>query len=541
MKVKLLSGLHKLSRALFLPVLILPVVGLLIALGNILSHSPLHEWLPFLNHPLLTGFGTLLSGALVPILSHLGIVFSVGVAIGLADKKRAEVGLTALFVYFVFNYAMHTFMELADLLADSEHLSRSGQKVVLGVQVFDMGIFLGILLGVVVALFHNRYVDKEFKQPFQIYGGTRFVVILLIPLTVLLAVASSFAWPVLHGWIAALGTAIHQLGSVGLLFYGMLERLLIPTGLHHLITTSFLYTSLGGVEEVGGVLFEGARNIYLAEIADPTVSVLSESVIWDARGISKMFGLTGACLAMYHTAKPENKHRVRMLLLPAVITSFFAGVTEPIEFTFIIIAPVLFVVHAFLSGLSMVVLNLFNVRAIGSSGFIDFFLYNIPLGISKTRWPYFILVGLIFFGLYYVIFRFAIQKFDLKTLGREEDAETTSLYLKDNFELQQNKEPLPAAHLGKMKGGAGEELNYAPVIVEALGGAENIENLTNCYSRLRVTVKDPERVNESVLKNETGASGVVVKDKNVQVIYGLHVNQVRRHVDEHLGRGSKEE
>lgn len=322
------------------------------------------------------------------------------------------------------------------------------------------------------------------------------------------------------------------------MLYGMLERLLIPTGLHHLVYTPFLYTSLGGVAEVGGVVFEGSRNIYFAEMADSTVSMLSQSVIWDARGISKMFGLIGACLAMYHTAKPENKSRAKALLIPAAFTSFIAGVTEPIEFSFMFVAPILFVIHSVLSGLSMVVLNILNVRAIGPNGFIDFLLYNVPLGFEKTRWPFYILVGLLFFVLYYVIFRFAITKFNLMTVGREANPEETRLYSKKDFEEKgkvQDQTP------GEMKDGTVDaDSSQAATIVAALGGADNIETLTNCYSRLRLTVKDTNKVDESVLKNETGATGVMIKDQNVQVVYGLQVTKVRREVDQYLGRTAED-
>lgn len=542
MREKLFNSLQKLSRAMFLPVLILPIIGLLIAVGNLLTNASLLEFMPILNHPLITGFGTILSGSLVPILSHLGIIFTVGVTAGLANKKRAEAALTALFVYFVFNYAMHTYLDLNGLLAAPESLREAGQANVLGIQVYEMGILIGVVLGILTAWIHNRYAEKEFKNVFQIYGGSRFVVILLIPIAVLLAIVASMVWPIIQEGVKVLSGFIYQSGNVGLMLYGTAERMLIPTGLHHLITTPFLYTSLGGTEEVGGVLFEGARNIYLAELSDPSVAVLSNSVIWDARGISKMFGLVGASLAMVHTAKPENKVRVQTLLLPAVIASFFAGVTEPIEFTFIIIAPVLFIIHSLLSGFSMVVLNLLNVRTISPSGFIDFILYNIPLGIEKTKWPYYILVGLIFFGLYYMIFRFVIQTFNLKTLGREEDqTEKSRLYSKEDYEAQQDDESISMSVLGEMKKTADVELANASIIVDALGGKENIETLTNCYSRLRLTVKDPERVDETVLIDETGAKGIVISDKNIQVIYGLHVNDIRREVDQYLGRNTDEE
>ncbi len=269
---------------------------------------------------------------------------------------------------------------------------------------------------------------------------------------------------------------------------------------------------------MGGQLLEGARNIYYAEIADEAVQLLSPSVIWDARGISKMFGLLGACLAMYHTARKENRKKIKAVLVTAAVTSFIAGVTEPIEFSFLFVAPVLFVVHAVLAGSSFVALNLLGCRAIGPNGFIDFLLYNVPLGTAKTRWPLYIVVGLVYFALYYVIFRFLIVKFNLKTLGRESEGMEMKLHSKAEYKEKT----------------AGEKVDAA-AIVQALGGKENILKVTNCYTRLRTELENPELVDENVLKNQTGAAAVIKKGKNVQVVYGLKVTAVRKAVDQELG------
>lgn len=533
MKAKMMEGMQRFSKAMFIPVLILPIAGILIAFGNLFTNAKLLEVIPFLDNPITTGFGSILTGSLVSILGNLGLIFCVGITVGLAKREKAVAGFTALLGYLVFVNAMNKFMELNGTLFQGESLRGTGQTLVLGVQILDMGVFLGIILGIVTAIVHNKFVDKEFKGAFQIYGGSRFVFIVLIPIVVLLSIALTFIWPFFQAGINSLGTLINHSGSFGVFLYGALERLLIPTGLHHLIYTPFLYTSLGGVTEVGGQLLEGARNIYYAEIADPTVKVLSESVIWDARGISKMFGLLGACLAMYHTAKPENKGKVKAILIPAAVTSFIAGVTEPIEFSFMFVAPILFVVHAALSGLSMVTLNLLDVRAIGPNGMIDFLLFNLPLGIEKTHWPMYILVGLVFFAVYYLIFRFLITKFNFKTVGREDEGSETKLYTKKDYKEKSAKN---TADSPAQQGDEG----LAGVIVNALGGAENIQSVTNCYTRLRLTIEEPEKVDEAVLKNQTGASGVIIKDKNVQVVYGLQVTNIRKSVDSYLGLETNE-
>ena len=324
---------------------------------------------------------------------------------------------------------------------------------------------------------------------------------------VLLAVLFTFVWPYAQAGINALGGFIRSAGNFGLFIYGTLERLLIPTGLHHLVYTPFLYTSLGGTATVGGQVLEGARNIYYAEIADPSVAVLSQSVIWDARGISKMFGLIGACLAMYQTARPENREKIKPVLITAAVTSFIAGVTEPIEFSFLFVAPILFVVHAVLAGSSFVVLNLLGCRAIGPTGFIDFLLYNLPLGIAKTRWPVYIAVGVLYFFLYYVIFRVLIVKMNLHTLGREAEGMEMKLHSKSESKAK------VAAENGTAAAPAADNTVDAAVIVEALGGKDNILKVTNCYTRLRTELADPDKVQDDVLKNQTGASAVIHKGK----------------------------
>ncbi|MCI1986930.1 MAG: PTS transporter subunit EIIC [Lactobacillus sp.] len=527
MKEKVMDALQRFSKAMFVPVLILPIAGILIAVGNIFTNQKLLEVVPFMNNPVTTGFGTILSGSLVAILANLGVIFCVGLAVGLADKKKAEAGFTALLSFLVFINAMNKFMTLRGILSTAKDLSGTGQASVLGIQILDMGVFLGIILGITVGLVHNRFIDTEFKSAFQIYGGSRFVFIVMIPVTVLLAIVLTYVWPFIQAGISSLGTFINHSGNFGIFLYGALERLLIPTGLHHLVYTPFLYTSLGGVETIGGHVYEGARNIYYAEMADPSIKLLSRSVIWDARGISKMFGLIGACLAMYHTAKPENKQKVRAILIPAAVTSFIAGVTEPIEFSFMFLAPLLFVLHAALSGLSMVALNILNVRAIGPNGFLDFLLYNVPLGVAKTRWPMYILVGIAFFFIYYGLFRFLITRFNLKTVGREDADQETRLYSKKDYQTKTATDQAPAP--------AGGDAVPAAMIVEALGGADNIESVTNCYTRLRTVLKDPGVVDEATLKEQTGANAVIIKGNNVHVVYGLKVTAVRNAVDNELG------
>ncbi|WP_124065353.1 PTS transporter subunit EIIC [Clostridium sp. E02] len=525
MKDKVMDQLQRFSKAMFIPVLILPIAGILIAVGNLFTNAKLLELLPFLDNPVTKGFGSILSGSLVAILNNLGLIFCVGLGAGLANKKKSEAAFTSLLGFLVFINAMNKFMNLTGIMYTGESLRGTGQAMVLGIQILDMGVFLGIILGIITAVVHNKFCEIEFQNAFQIYGGSRFVFIVLIPVAVLMAVVLTYVWPFVQIGITGLGVFINHSGNFGIFMYGALERLLIPTGLHHLVYTPFLYTSLGGVQTIGGQVFEGARNIYYAEIADPSIGVLSSSVIWDARGISKMFGLIGACLAMYHTARPEKRNIIKAILIPAAFTSFIAGVTEPIEFSFMFVAPVLFAVHAGLSGLSMVVLNILNVRAIGPNGFLDFLLYNVPLGIHKTGWPMYILTGLGFFVIYYVVFRVLITKLNLKTLGREDEGMDMKLHTKAEYkEKKSRKDPKEDSELSGTQ------------IVEALGGAKNIVKVDNCYTRLRLILANPDLIDEDVLKNKTGANAVVKKGSNVQVVYGLKVSAARKAVDKELGK-----
>lgn len=533
MKDKVMNAMQAFSKAMFTPVLILPIAGILIAVGNIFTNARLLELLPFLDNPISKGFGAILSGSLVAILTNLGLIFSVGISLGLAKKKKAEAAFTAVLAFLVFINSMNKFMNLNEMLITEGSLSGTGQTMVLGVQVLDMGVFLGLIIGVITALIHNRFVDTQFNNAFQIYGGSRFVFIVLIPIIILLSVIFTFAWPHVQSAIDSLGLFINKAGNFGIFLYGSLERLLIPTGLHHLVYTPFLYSKLGGTATIAGNVYEGSRNIYYAEMIDPSIKLLSSSVVWDARGISKMFGLIGACLAMYHTARPENKNKIKAILIPAAFTSFIAGVTEPIEFSFLFVAPILFVIHAALSGIGMVAFNILGIRAIGPNGFIDFLLYNLPLGVEKTRWPLYLILGIVEFFVYYFVFRLLIIKFNLKTLGREDEGMEMKLHSKAEYKEKLEEEKKAVGEHSQKN----NSVIDAALIVSAIGGKDNIVKVDNCFTRLRLTLKDSNIVDEETLKNNTGAFGVFRDGTTCQVVYGMRINAVRAAVDKELGIG----
>lgn len=518
---KVVNGLQLFGKSLFAPILILPIIGLFIAFGNVFGNGNLAQYVAFLDYPAVQNFGKFISSSAVSILQNLALIFAVGIPIGLAKKDKGYAALTGLVTFVIFINAMHQVLSLTDKLVPAESMQMAGQAMVLNVQVLEMGVFSGIMLGAIVGILHNKYCDTQFNGVMAIYSGHRFVAILAIPSAMILGALAAEFWPIVQNGITSLATGIRSLGDFGLMIYGFLERILIPTGLHHLVYTPFLYTELGGTAQIGNEIIYGARNIYFAEMADQSVEVLSSTVNWDARGLSKMFGLMGAALAMYVAADKNKKTMAKAILLPAAFTSFLLGVTEPLEFAFLFTAPLLFAVHAVLAGTGMMLLNLFGVHAIGANGVIDFLLYNLPLGTTKSNWPMFILVGLIMFTLYFVIFRFLILKLNLKTPGRGEE-ENTSEALTGGAEKE---------------AAAGKEENAESLgkkIVSALGGKENIENVDNCYTRLRLVLKNPDIVDESILK-ETGSKGVIKSGNNVQVVYGLNVKTVRNQVDNHLG------
>ncbi|TDT58533.1 PTS system IIB component (Glc family) /PTS system IIC component (Glc family) [Enterobacter sp. AG5470] len=506
------NALQNFGKSLFGPVLILPIVGLFIACGNIFGNGNLADYLPFLGHPLIQQIGQLIAKSAVSVLANLALVFAVGIPVGLASRDKGYAALIGLVTFIVFINAMNVMLQFQGVLAPAAQMKAAGQGMVLGVQVLEMGVFAGILTGALSGYLYDKYSGVQFSGAMAIYSGHCFVAIIMLPVAMILGVIMSELWPFAQQGISALAMAIKGAGPFGVAVYGFLERFLVPTGLHHLVYTPFLYTELGGTADICGTTYQGARNIYFAEIACPSVTQLSNTVVWDARGISKMFGLPAAALAMYVTAKPERKAAAKAILIPAALTSFLVGVTEPIEFAFLFVAPLLFVVHAVLTGIGMMLFSLLGVHAIGANGIIDFVLYNLPLGTEKSNWPMYILVGLIMFALYFFIFRFLIVHFGMKTPGREDDEQETRLYSKQEYQAK------------------GSNAGVGAAIIEGLGGRANIDVVDNCYTRLRVTVIDVAAIDEPQLK-ATGAKGVIKQGNNVQVVYGLHVKKMREAVE----------
>lgn len=522
MKEKILNGMQTFSRAIIVPVLFLPIVGIIIALSSILSNPAI------VGHTnVLINIGNFISSGLWPIMNNLSLVLCVGITMGLAKEKKAEAALISLLSFLVFLGANNQWLKLTGKLVKykaTSDLYGTGQTVILGFQVIDMGVFLGIILGILIAIIHNKFCNTEFPGAFSFYGNTRFVFIVLVPVLLVLAIALSYIWPVIAIGINSLTNFINVSGYIGVFIYGFLNRVLIPTGLHHLIWTPFSYSNIGGTLTIGGKTYYGAYNIFLAELGNSSSKVFDPSAKYLQYGMVKMFGLIGASLAFYKTAKPQNKQKVKALLIPAAATSFLVGITEPLEFTFLFVAPILWVIYSIFDGIFQTVAVILGARCYAAGGMIDFLAYNLPAGISKTRYPIFIFIGIIEIIVFYFLFTFLIKKMNLKTPGREDFAEEVKLHTKADYKAKTNKSTTIVNE---------KDSDIAATIVEALGGKANISTVNNCFSRLRVDVKDTSIINEAALK-ATGASGVIKNGNNIQVIYGPKVSNIRNKVDKYL-------
>ncbi|MGI3061601.1 PTS transporter subunit EIIC [Vibrio alginolyticus] len=519
-KESITSYMSDLSRAMLAPIYVLPLVGFVIAIGAAITNPGIVTALPFLDTPFFKGTGEVLVWSTLSVLINLHIIFAVGISVGLAKKDKHLAGFNAMIIYFVYLYTMNTYMKVNGFILDGE-LGGSGQASIMGLQVVDTGIFVGMLFGILNAYFHNKYSQKVLKGALSLYGESRLVLIIMIPIALFAGILFTHIWPPVQQAIFGFGENIRGAGSIGVGIYGFLERILIPTGLHHLLWVPMHFTDLGGCLDVAGQTYCGIENIFLAEIGNPETTRLSSSIIFDSRSLVKIFGLTGAGIAMYHCADQDKKEKVKAIVFPAVVSSILVGVTEPIEFSFLFVAPVLFVVHAVLTGLFMALLSVLDVVAVGKGGLIDFIVYNIPLGTDKTDWPIYVAVGLVQMVLYYFIFRGLIQYLNLKTIGRGE-AEM-KLHTRADYKERQATVGIDMS--------VGEFNSVA--IIEGLGGKENIIDVQNCYTRLRVEVYNPELVSESKIQ-EANPMGIVNKGHSIQIIFGSHVASIRQEVKDFL-------
>lgn len=535
MKDKIFGVLQRVGRSFMLPIAILPVAGLLLGIGGSFSNATM---LATYGLDGILGEGTVFNAIFLVmkdagniVFTNLPIIFAMGVAIGMAKKEKEVAALAAVIAFFIMHASIGAMIEIG---GGAETLLNGATTSVCGITSLQMGVFGGMLVGLGVAALHNRYYKIELPQVLSFFGGTRFVPIVCSLVYTGVGIAMYFIWPVVQSGIYAIGDVVLNSGYFGTWVYGLMERLLIPFGLHHVFYLPFWQTALGGTLEVAGQTIEGAQNIFFAQLADPTVEhfAVSATRFMSGKFPLMIFGLPGAALAMYKTAKPEKRKEVGGLLLSATLTSMLTGITEPLEFTFLFVAPLLYGIHCVFAGLAYMLMHVFHV-GVGmtfSGGLIDMFLFGILQGNAKTNWIWIVIVGIGYFIVYYFLFGFLIRKLDLKTPGRD-DSEEVKLYRRSDVEARKKEE-------GSAAGTTVDELSQT--ICQGLGGKKNISDVDCCATRLRCTVYKAELVNDALLKS-TGASGVVHKGNGVQIIYGPRVTVIKSNLEDYLETAPDEE
>ena len=533
MKDKIFGVLQRVGRSFMLPIALLPVAGLLLGIGSSFTNETMLAayGLNSVIHPgtLIYTILDVMSQTGSAVFNNLALLFAMGVAIGMARKEKEVAALSGAVAYIIMNTAIQAMINAA---GGVDAMPANSTTTMLGITTLQMGVFGGIVVGLGVAALHNKFYKIELPQVLAFFGGTRFVPIVSSIVYLVVGIAMFYIWPVVQSGIAALGALVLASGYAGTFIYGLLERALIPFGLHHVFYMPFWQTAVGGTAIIDGVTVTGAQNIFFAELASKATTVFSVSATRFMAGKFPfmMFGLPGAALAMYQCAKPEKKKAAGGLLLSAALTAFLTGITEPLEFTFIFVALPMYAVHCVLAGLSFMLMHILNV-GVGmtfSGGLIDLVLFGVMQGNAKTHWVWVIVVGAVYFVLYYIIFRFMISKFNYKTPGRD-DAEEVKLYTRADVNARNAASGSTAP--------TGDD-PVSALIVEGLGGAANLSDVDCCATRLRCTVKDAALVRQDVLK-ASGASGVICKGNGVQVVYGPKVAVIKAKLEDYLENAPK--
>lgn len=509
-----------------LPIALLPVAGLLLGIGS-----------SFTNPTTLEAFkltGVIYEGGILytvldimsktgsVVFDNLALLFAVGVAIGMAKKEKEVAALSGAIAYLVMNSAISA---LITAKGGVEAMAANSTTQSLGITTLQMGVFGGIIVGLGVAALHNRFYKIQLPQVLSFFGGTRFVPIISSIVFLGVGIIMFFVWPLVQSGIAALGQLVLNSGYAGTWIYGIIERALIPFGLHHVFYIPFWQTELGGTAIINGVTVQGAQNIFFAELAAGVDRFsVTATRFMSGKFPFMIFGLPAAAFAMYRAARPEKRKLVGGLLLSAALTAMLTGITEPIEFTFLFVAPVMYAIHCVLAGLSYMLMHIFGV-GVGmtfSGGLIDLTLFGILQGNARTNWIWIVIVGAFYAVVYYFLFYFLIKKFNFKTPGRELDGEETKLYTRADVEARKAE-----------KSSSGEQDGTSVLILKGLGGKANISDIDCCATRLRVTVGDPSLVDDAALK-QSGASGVIRKGNGIQIVYGPRVSVIKSKLDDYM-------
>lgn len=538
-KGKIFEVLQRVGRSFMLPIAILPVAGLFLGIGGSFTNTTMLETYNLMG---VLGPGTFANSILTVmndagsiVFSNLPILFAMGVAIGMAKAEKAVAALAGALAFFIMHASIGAMITVH---GGADNMLAGSVATTVGINSLQMGVFGGIIVGLGVAYLHNKFYKIELPQSLSFFSGTKFVPIISAVVYLIVGIIMFYIWPTVQAGINGVGEVVRISGYFGTWVYGFMERLLIPFGLHHVFYLPFWQTSVGGTMEVGGKMIEGAQNIFFAQLADPSTTHFSVEATRFMSGKFPLmiFGLPGAALAMYKTAKPEKKKIVGGLLFSAALTSILTGITEPLEFTFLFVAPFLYLIHCIFAGLAYMLMHILQV-GVGmtfSGGLIDLTLFGILPGNGRTNWLMIPLVGIGYFIVYYFLFSFLIKKFNLKTPGREDDDNAeVKLYTKADVNAKKGE-----VQSGDKSANADDDLSMA--IVHGLGGKSNIESVDCCITRLRCTVADSNLVRDDVLK-ATGAAGVVKAGTGVQVIYGPRVTLIKSNLEEYLERSNVED
>ena len=521
---KFFAMIQQVGKSFFLPVSVLPIAGLLLGLGSSFTNQTTIETY---NLTGLLGSGTVLNGLLTimsqvgtAIFGNLPLIFALAVALGMARKEKAVAVLSSGIAFIVMHTSINAMLKISGYIlpdgSQADFVLQGQLSSVLGITSLEMGVFGGIIVGLGVAALHNKFYKQELPMALSFFSGVRFVPIISTIVYIFVGILCFFVWPFVQSGIFTLGNLVTASGYAGTFIFGFLERALIPFGLHHVFYIPFWQTALGGTATIDGVVVAGAQNIFFAELASPNTVRFSVDAcrFMSGKYSFMMAGLPAAAYAMYKCARPENKKVV------AGLTSFLTGITEPIEFTFLFIAPALFILHCGLAGLSFLLCHLLNI-CIGttfSCGLIDFTLYGLLQGPTKTNWPMMLVLFVIYAIAYYLIFSFLIKKFNIMTPGREENSTNIKLYTKEDLKNKNNTK--------------------SELILEGVGGVDNLVDIDACATRLRLTVVDENLVNEELLK-ESGSKGLIKKGKGIQIIYGPQVTVIKSDFEEYVEKVSQ--
>ncbi|WP_099336533.1 PTS transporter subunit EIIC [Clostridium cadaveris] len=548
----MLKYLQRIGKAIMLPIAALPIAGILLGVGGALlgiagladAPSVYQPLIAFVNIPAVTAILTVMKNIGDIIFGNLPLLFAVGVAVGLAKKDKGTAALASVFGFIVMNQVISTLLGLGVTQLGTVTPSNVGEfgtyvTTNLGIFTLNMSVFGGIITGIITAILHDKYHEIQLPQVIGFFSGSRFVPIITSVVMALVGAVLAFAWPIVQNGIGYIADLVRNAGFIGTFFYGVIERALIPFGLHHVFYTPFWFGSFVDANVLIGGSWQtiaGANTAYFAQLSSMTnlVGASPETMSTIVSGTTRfmagkfpfmMFGLPAAAFAMYKCAAPSKRKQVGSLLLAAAVTSFLTGITEPLEFTFLFVAPVLYGVHCVLAGLSFMLMDIFRVF-IGmtfSGGFIDFSLFGLlPAGAGvPTRWFMVLAVGAVYSVVYYFLFTFMIKKFNLKTPGRDENEEDTKLFTKADYQ--------------EVKSSKGEIVEKSPAVLEALGGEENIVSVDACITRLRVEVKDKTKVNKADLKS-LGATGVMEVGNGIQAIFGVKADAYKNEINKILGR-----